>query len=407
MGGIISLGKCEKIFFFISLAYYLIFIFSSFIEDKIFEEDQPNEYTLLKSTFKYIGQIFFILGHILYKKESASEKESNNNLNIKSDTIKSNMTTNLNLVVKHRLTFINYVFIGLVGLLLIIVDFFQMFQYALSKGNVFMQGWTFELYFIIFITVFYLKAKLYRHQYLAIIFFTINCLLWFIIQINKFDRNKYLSILFQIVSGFLESIIIMFTKFLMEYKYFSPFKVCYIYGIICSGIMIILIFILSSIKCKTILCQVNYRNSKYFFNIYKILNQYNSYQIIYLFSYILFGSIKQLLINIIINKYTICHIFLFIKFNSVCSNFFHAQVDDGIIQSILTPVSIILENLMFFIFLEIIELNFCGLSDNLVRKIQDRSDDDSSNNSMDLDNSKFELFGGYVTSLTNPNDTFS
>ena len=123
----------------------------------------------------------------------------------------------------------------------------------------------------------------------------------------------------------------------MEYKYFSPYKVTYIFGFINSILLVAIYFIVSYIPCNCNyslicdakdniyfseyikICNLLYKDNKYYFdNIYSAFNfvEPNNIMIkiiiiiLIIFYSILLGAFS-LLINIVINNYTVLHIFLF------------------------------------------------------------------------------------------------
>jgi len=119
----------------------------------------------------------------------------------------------------------------------------------------------------------------------------------------------------QIVLGLGEAIYFLYVKSLMQYNFFSPYKVCYVFGIINGIIILIIYFIISEIKCsgESLLCSVEYKGAYYYDNIYAVITNYNIGKFILCFLLcICFCSIK-IIFNLIINYYSVCHIFLFLQ----------------------------------------------------------------------------------------------
>ena len=99
----------------------------------------------------------------------------------------------------------------------------------------------------------------------------------------------------------------------MKKKYFSPYKVCFIIGLINSIILFIIYLIVSNISCeKGQFCTLKYNNKYYFDNINFILTEYSTFRKILIFISIIVYGIIKFIFNLVINKYTILHIFFFI-----------------------------------------------------------------------------------------------
>ena len=179
----------------------------------------------------------------------------------------------------------------------------------------------------------------------------------------------------------------------MNYKFFSPYKVCYIIGsknmiktiaketfimILLWPITLIFLFIISGIKCSSNeICKIEGNNSFYFDNIYIIFQNIYAYQIFFIILYsILYGALK-LLINLIINYYSVCHIFLFLENNGVIDTIkLEIYNQSGAFVKIMHGIAHFLNFFFSAVFLEIIELKFCGLNKNYKINIIKRVDEE-------------------------------
>ena len=137
---------------------------------------------------------------------------------------------------------------------------------------------------------------------------------------------------------------------------------------------------------------IKYNNRYYYDNILSVFNDYSLGELflfIYIYSYY---PIAFLLFNIIIENFTMCHIFLpyqigiFINNATAFSDNFYSML-----------IILILEIFMTLVFLEIIELKFCGLNQNIKRNIEMRAIEDSVN-SMKKENESLEI-DNYITVL--------
>jgi hypothetical protein len=165
----------------------------------------------------------------------------------------------------------------------------------------------------------------------------------------------------------------------MDAMYISPYKLTYIVGIIKSVVLLILCIISSLISCRedfSYFCWTQADGVIYFDSFKSFFNKKE--QLLSAFSSMFFFAIIGLLINIFIQKYTLFHYILYMKISS-CIQFiqgliFYDNYSAGyIIRELIFDF---VDILLLLIFLEFIELNFCGLNKNLKRKIIIRAEED-------------------------------
>ena len=214
----------------------------------------------------------------------------------------------------------------------------------------------------------------------------------YIIQFITISNVNIRDIFLELATTFLESIAIVYKKGLMEYKFFSPYKICYVFGFIKNIIIIIIsiIFLFFVKYDKNDIDKCNFQGDKdncyfqgkngdicfcYFENIFEIFKEFGILSYLYIISFSIFFGILKLLSTIIINKYTIFHLFLFIQ-NREFINCLYQVYEKKPILAIIISISYFLEFFMILVFLEIIELNFWGLNENVKRKIKDRADEE-------------------------------
>ena len=163
------------------------------------------------------------------------------------------------------------------------------------------------------------------------------------------------------------------------------FIICYVFGLV-NNIIIIIISLIAFffIKYDKENCYFQGKKICYFENLFTTFKDLGilSFLYIMLFS-IIYGALR-LLFNIILNKYTIFHLFLFIQ-NREFTNSLYNGISDLFMSSIISIFSV-LEFFMILVFLEIIELNFWGLNENVKRKIKDRADDEVKFSLIDIEN---------------------
>jgi len=385
MGKYIAIGDCNKKYFII----FIIFLITDAIKFffKYYADiDAPNggkfiNNKLLAPTLTYIGQFLCFIPLMIskkcyYKKFLDSNKNKKGSLEIKY------LFNNQN----NRITFKDIILIIIICIFLLINDFINILYYYIFnfEGILLIQKSYFIEYILLFLmSKYFFKLNYYKHQNYAIIFIILFGLFQGLYKIfNKADLLGYgfiiFALLLQIAMAFIDSFIIGNVKILMESNFLSSYHICSTFGLINGLISIISYFIVTNIPCKAKFCNLVYNKEKYFDNIYSVFNNLSSIEIFFFIYTILKSGICQILIYTIINDFTVCHIFLFyevLEFEgnfSVIHLFFKYHIFNNLGVYIFI-ISDILEIFMVLIFLEIVELRFCGLSYNTKRNIEERA----------------------------------
>ena len=379
------------------LIYSYFFTYSTFAERyKFVTLEFPNS-IFIKEFFEYI--ILFICSLIFYqiemyhKKKLSSDPNSSHEKNFKKKLIYANKN-----VFKLPWTF----YISILSFVLsnLLIDHF----YHVSLGG--LDFWELELIFISFINSMLFKKQVYIHQKLSIYFIIISCIIIKyidIINVFKDDNQKKiykeyiylipLSLIGFILFIFLQSYVYCKAKYYFDYKYISINKY-----LIWSGLIGMIItfwggFIASFKEC------IHYKKFSYVSYICKVYEDYNHryYDNFKIFFKKLWDEKYNTFINIL-------RIFLFIlkNFNSflttyftfliiknlspeyfICANSIYyfiissfSLVDFLISKKGTLDLNIISEFITIIgtaIYLEFIELEFCGLDYYLKEKIRNRS----------------------------------
>ena len=183
-----------------------------------------------------------------------------------------------------------------------------------------------------------------------------------------FDEFKYEQLLLELFIHIGTAIFYGYIKILMEFKYFSPFQCCYLFGIVNTPLILILYFIVSYIPCNNkFFCG----EKEYFDNIYSLFDKLNFNECFFLILECICEGIGLLTMNMIMNKYTAYHALIPYHSTLCIINLIDRQTE--IAEIIISFTCLILEIIFILIFLEIIELNFCNLNENLKRKIEERA----------------------------------
>ena len=164
----------------------------------------------------------------------------------------------------------------------------------------------------------------------------------------------------------------------MEYKFFSPYKCCFLLGIINTPIILIMHKIFSFINCHDTFCRL-IQNS--LVNMDKIIYSLGRREFFFLIILIFVYGIEGILINRIMNNLTFYHVIIPIQIGAFFQYIMEYKYRSKYrsynkIQSIIILILFIIEFLMCLIFLEIIELNCCGLSRNIKKNIKKRAIED-------------------------------
>ena len=241
---------------------------------------------------------------------------------------------------------------------------------------------------IFIISKFFFDSNFYKHQYLSIILIIMLEIISYVFTIlHKPNNIDYVQIVFEFFIYFFFYVSIStafgFIKIAIDKCYFSPYKICYSVGIVNGTIILIIYFIVSMSNCvdnvdiriDDKLCTKEYNNKNYFDNIFGFFKDYPLIDIIIFISYFIHNAVSFILFNITIQKYTMCHTILIYQIITILNNLYSLR-HFGTLYQIILIIIFILKLIASLIFLEIIELNFCGLSKNVIKNIQKRASDD-------------------------------
>jgi len=152
-------------------------------------------------------------------------------------------------------------------------------------------------------------------------------------------------------------------KKLMKYKFISPAKCNFMIGIINFPLIILIYLIISFTPFG------NIENKYYFDNIFELFNNLRKSDIktiIILISLPFAYAILLFIINKIIYDYSIFHLYIPILIDYFIENIIKNL---GAFENTLLISSFFIELIIILVFIEIIEINLCGLSKNLKRNI--------------------------------------
>ena len=376
----ISCGIFDKNYIYFFIIFFFLIILILFPWEFCNQEMSIGKKISFNMFFQYLGQIFcFIPERIINKfifKQKEKPKKLNNLFKKEKKTFAIKLIFN---DFSNKLTYKDIIYISFAGLLLLIIDYINMLIKMNKDYILFLNE---QYYFVILpllIIFSYLiyRIRFYKHQICSISFIILLAIIRYTIKLiilSNINIANIVNIFLELISTFLESIVIVYIKGLMEYKFFSPFKICYVFGLI-NSIIIITISTILFFAYDNNNCYFNENETCYLDNIFEKFSEFRIFSLLSMFLYSIIYGIVKFLFFYIINKYTIFHIFLFIQ-NREFTNYIYKEHNMPVISFIIMPISYILEFFMILVFLEIIELNFWGLNENVKRKIKDRADDE-------------------------------
>ena len=213
--------------------------------------------------------------------------------------------------------------------------------------------------YILFTSIFYylfFKSKLYRHHYLSIVIILIIGLVIDFVEgnIQKDFTDNIKLILLSFLRVILLSLVYVLIKYTMEKKYASPYEIGFY-----NGLINLIIFIVGALIDHYFYGRFDYK--EYFDN-------FNGKELLVIFGLMVtqFGIYMSLFI--IDKNDTPCHIFIVFVFGQLAYYYNLTEI------SIVSIICLILILFFSLIFNEIIELNFCGLSQNTRKNIILRGD---------------------------------
>jgi len=349
--------------FDIKFAFYctLVAVLDLYINLFIYKEDQNNifdKHLLLDPLCYYVGFLLNIIPALISYKCSRTKKERMRVNKLKEENIQSieyiyNNPYDQYLSTKDFIKFI------IVCLFLLSTDFMEIIISISTnaednqpndegKIDLYEDDYLFFEFLIIFILVKYFKkTTYYNHQNIS---FLILCIMEGIKTVFFFSQSNsknYMAIIF---------------------KFISPYKICYMIGMI--NVPIIIIYIVISLFDNLGKCNENYCLN--ISNLFKD-DDINAIDYFRLISFALTYAVLMALYNKVINDYTLYHIYIFSLIDNFIKNIISYSGYDNSLIIIFLCISFFIELFMILVFLEIIEVNFWGLDKNLKKHIELRS----------------------------------
>lgn len=356
---LITFGKVNKKFFLIvfgGIAYSLQMYIES--ESDIFGGGERNDFPILYTMGYSIALCLSFIFLILYKVKNKNK--------IYSGLIENRGTYALDnrTIIGKKIKMISWKEKLSWILLVAIIDFAgYLFSsiYWLKNDN-YVDTLQTNIVFMAIFALLILKTKLYRHHILCIIIVLVRGLAYYLI-FNVFDPEfKDEEFIPNVVSFVTE---IGFSLTYVMYKYYMMTKFMYVFEIMFFEGVFELFF--------SIMTLIIARSMGKLDKLEDFVSKFKGIEILLIISWILTGFIYHSLLFKIIDCFTPFYIHMSIIISEIISLFLRVGEEMSLAKIIFYVLSFIICPFMILVFLEIIELNFCGLSEMTKKNIELRA----------------------------------
>ena len=249
---------------------------------------------------------------------------------------------------------------------------------------------SFEVIFSVIMSLIHLKDKYFIHHYLSLfIFIGISIAIDFILDNFKYDLTSklYLYIAAFIGQLFIESTNLVYQKYMFDTLYYSPYRTCFAFGIL------FLVYNLGTIAVFELNNDdeyIDYFNDiKIGYEVFKFIS--NIFMVFFLYIFMALTNFYFSPNHVIVND-MIANMFIFL-FKSDSKIKYYAII------------LFVFQFILLMIFLELLELDFCGLNENTKKNIQSRASLDMQNIEKVDDRETLAEVSGYIFEDNNRNST--
>ena len=349
--GLISFGTINKYYFLIpagAISYIFLVLIEK--ESKFFSEGKkhPIIYILIYSLGLTLSFIFLII----YKIFNSRKRSKVNIAIIEPKLIISNQKQIVSN--KEKMLWI---------LLVSVIDYITMVFYTIFyvDSKEYLNYWLYNIVSLSLFSLLILKTKLHKHHYLSIITVVVFGVILDII-FNKYSKIDLVSNLISFMTETLFSLDNILYKFFMLKKFIKSYEILFYQGIIELLLVIITLIITTNIG--------------YLDNFYDFINTVDKKEVLIYILLIINEFAYNSIAIIIIDMLSPFHIFLLIVFSELINYFFYLNEEGNILISIISIVFILICIFMCLVFIEIIQLNFLGLSYMTQKNIELRAKHD-------------------------------
>ena len=399
----ISVGTCNKKYCYIILGQIialllviiLMVVFYIYLTNNNYEKKIKID-LMLYLFYANFGEALMIIPDLLLKKTISSV---NTNLdfiqkmnNIKKYIFKNNSKE---FSTKDKIYFTIFAFLKLCLDITLMV---YLLYFNNDSDNIFnivliidflVYAFNFELIFLFLLSKIMYGIQYYRHQHVSIIVLAVIALVNLIVKnMNKGISNLFFNFIYHLIYSFFKSLMAVYIKGLMEYKYISPYKACYRFGMTNLAIVTIVYIIVTFFPCDKDVCQTNYDGKRYFGNILLLFTIPGLFVLILL----ILKAVILIFNYITIHDFSVCHSFLLIHISQFLGFGAFINNNSGIYsyQLLCFGIGFFLSILFILVFLEIIEINRCGMNYNTKKNIEIRAIEDMEYSDLNINNDNEE-----------------
>jgi hypothetical protein len=227
-----------------------------------------------------------------------------------------------------------------------------------------------SLFFLYLSMLILYKFHFYSHHKLSMALIIIIGTIRYTFKIVVFHSPNftfpldYILLLCLAVIAFFEALLHVYIKLVIELRYYSPFLINFMVGMICS-LFAILILIFSAVNCENKFCKLINQSREF---------NFKPIEIFCLIIFSLFYGLYFFCLVMIIRNYSPCHLFLLLQSKEFIINVFYSFDNWNTWKFFLILITFILEIIASFVFMEMIEIRFCGFDRNLKNNIEKRAD---------------------------------
>ena len=361
---IISLGTINKKFLLI-IIHVIACLISMLIKKKTRFFSEKNDHPIVYCIIYSLGLCFSFIFLVIYKLYN-KKKEQANKTDIEQNYLISLLVPNQTKVISiiEKFLFISLV-AGIDYLSLAISSFFLIY------GGNYINSWPVIIISMTLFSYLFLKVKLYSHHYLSMSIIIILGLLYNVLLevFTKENMEKnYIYFIAFFCSEILNSLVYFLYKYYMHIKYIISFEILFYQGLIELSFGIITLIITTSIN------KVD--------NFIAFCKDLDVKEGLLIAALILTNFISSIFMITIINIFSPFHIFLSNALTDFLSFFSVIYISKGLNNKgekidayviILCILFFIIGLFMILIYIEIIQLDFCGLSNMTIKNIQLRA----------------------------------
>ena len=376
--------------------YFLGNLFPDNMKIKYLRRDNFPNAIIIYDIFKYLT--FYLLGFLFFKIEQKNQK--NLILDTHPDILQGN--NSLELIYNEKSEIEPFSIKPVVHYIIIYILMHKLCKYYVKFDFLGLDFWMLQIIFMCILNIILFKVKIYAHQKVAISIILIFSTLMKILQIiSIFDSDENhvykdyhwlipIGILSLLILLFIESFLFYKAKWYLDLKFISEKKIIEFIGIFGCFISFIPSLISTFIKCgndefSSRVCLVSDEGDLYFDN-YKVffskiwMSDRNPFiNIVYiiilfikLFCTFLYAYFTILIIKNLSPEYMICSDSILYFIIKIIIFIYYISIGELTKKITFDTLAQLFSLLGTIIYLEIIELNFCGLNFNLKNKIRKR-----------------------------------